>query len=499
MPAEWLSLLTNIKGVFDTALGVKKTVDGVYEAIPKAAQAEAAAPPVRDPAILADRRDVVGRAKELSRLKQEFDGLKDFPAIAIHGPGGCGKSTLAEKYAEAQLSALNREGVWRMAATSDADAAESLKPLAAKLGVEATNDAATIISQTLDAIAKDGRRWLLIHDNVDEREQFNALGPRLAHADRIQHLVTGRWSEWSKIAKPFPLDMLGRFHAGLMLANESGLENDDELQAFAHEDLGGLPLALVVAGADLRRPEMSLATYRPLFATRLKTAPEGRRYDKSVYAAVAGSVDRLGADAQALLKLAAFMAAEDISFGQGPGDAREAGCFLTDGAQHIAERNDPAEYAPLRPPFDGLATEALRLGDAVREAETHSLLRPAEWEGRPTRRIHRLTQTALRGWMGEEEAAWCAGLVGRLGMAQFTSNPQYAVGDWRRYARLAPHARSLAATGARAEGVDARRAANFVNNVALYLNHAAGDLPLARQLYADNLPAQEAAYSAGGR
>jgi tetratricopeptide (TPR) repeat protein len=459
--------------------------------------AEAPARPVHgETKRFADGREFIGRIDDLGLVRRALRDRGEFKAVAIHGQGGVGKSALAEILGVIEARAGVYQGVWQIPATSDAEAADALRPLADHLKIEEAQDARTMIQRALAAMAADGRKWLLIHDNLDEEEHFRQIAHRLDHAGQIDHLITGRWSHWAKLARPVPLDELKREDASRLLAAEAEKDVTDDLRTFADEELGRLALAIIVAGADLRRPEVTLEGYRAQFLTRLNRAPEGTVYEKSVFAAVTGSVERLGADAQALLKLAAFMAAEDISFGQGPGDAREAGCFLTDGARHIAARDDPEEFAPLPPPFDGLAANALRLGDAVREAENHSLLRPAEWEGKPTRRIHGLTQAVLRDWMRAEEAALYAGLVGRLGRAQFTSHPQYAVDDWRRYARLAPHARALTATKVQVTGVDAKRAANFVNEAALYFDNAAGDLPLVRQLYADNLPTQEIAFGA---
>lgn len=158
-----------------------------------------------------------------------------------------------------------------------------------------------------------------------------------------------------------------------------------------------------------------------------------------------------------------------------------------------AEQIELREMEPLPEPLNTLAKDDIARADAFAKCKAHSLLKPAKWERKDTFRIHRLTQMVLRDWMGDEVANY-VGYVGRLGIAQFTSNPQYAVEDWPRYRRLAPHARAMASEAKQAIGDDLKFAASFVHETALFLQFSAGDLPLVRTLFAENLAIFEQVY-----
>lgn len=359
--------------------------------------------------------------------------------------------------------------------------------LGARLGIKAPDKAEEGIDFVLNALKAEGGRWLLIHDNIDDPARLGELHYQLQHGDCIDHLVTSRVTDWTGKAATVPLDVLPGDEAVALLAAESHRDGEAGLEQLATEVLDRHPLALVVAGQILRRnDEISVAELSARFHERLNDAPRSDTYKKSLYVAVEESLDRLDADAQTLLKLAAFLSPDDI-----------APEFLVDGAEALAAR----QWEPLPEPLASLAGDAMRRGDAFAACRENSLLAEATWAGpggepRPTHGIHRLAQAVLRDWMGADARARMIGLAARLGRAQFSDNPQFEVVAWPRCHRLAPHARALAPLAAGAAADDRDIAANFVHETAMFLRHATGDIAETRRLWEANLPVVAAARGA---
>lgn len=258
------------------------------------------------PKIETENPDIVGREKDVDKLLKLFDAGN--PVVAIHAQGGVGKTALADEYARRQAASGRYGGVWRIAATSASDAANDIRPLAAKLNVPNSDQPDMLIPVVMDAMVASGKNWLLIHDNVDDPDMQRGLINRLLHKDKIDHLITGRMGNWNNIAEPYSLEELSNKEAAKLLARESNRKSNAKLKKLAVDTLGRLPLALVVAGADLRSmPSISVEQYSEGFEKRLKEAPAGKTYEKSVYAAVTGSLELLDENARALLKLAAYM------------------------------------------------------------------------------------------------------------------------------------------------------------------------------------------------
>ena len=441
-------------------------------------------PTIIDPFLAQPDRKVLGRDADIKRIDAAFKDRGGLPAVAITGPGGYGKTALAGEYARRRERRYR--GVWLVDATSLGDTRNSLARLGARLGVAVPEKAEEGIDCVLSALKDGGERWLLIHDNIDDPARLGELQHQLQLPDSIDHLLTGRVTDWTGKAETVALDVLPGDEAEALLAAESGRDGEDGLAEMATGVLDRHPLALVVAGQILRRSDVSVEELSGRFHERLKDAPESEAYKKSIYAAVVESLKRLNPDAQSLLKLAAYLSPDDI-----------APEFLVDGAEAIAA----AIWEPLPEPLASLATDAMRRGDAFAACVQHSLLAKAEWAGpggepQKTHSIHRLTQAVLRDWMGTETQARMIGLAARLGRAQFTGNPQYDVAAWPRYHRLAPHGRALAPLAAGAAVGDRQAAASFVHQTAMFVRFATGDMAEARRLSEANLPVMAAACGA---
>jgi hypothetical protein len=100
--------------------------------------------------------------------------------------------------------------------------------------------------------------WLLILDNVDTREAYQAVVALLSSIQGGRILITCRWSEWppeiqSHSLTALPLEDAARF----LLERTAGkrppsVDDEDQARALA-ETLGRLPLALEQAGAFTSR------------------------------------------------------------------------------------------------------------------------------------------------------------------------------------------------------------------------------------------------------
>ncbi|WP_394617042.1 tetratricopeptide repeat protein [Lentzea sp. JNUCC 0626] len=192
---------------------------------------------------------------ELAAALQRPDGR----LWVLHGIPGGGKSTLALWLAR-QAADQGRKVYW----IGHSDVERSMHAVARDLGVDQGSlgdaNARTLVWQALDA---QEQPWLLVFDNVDDvhrEDLFGTSGPRLDGTGWIRTsrsgvvVVTSRRSDrapWGENAELRRVDCLSDTDGGLVL---SGLApnagTDQEAQALAHR-LGGLPLALRLAGRYL--------------------------------------------------------------------------------------------------------------------------------------------------------------------------------------------------------------------------------------------------------
>ena len=424
------------------------------------------------PRVREDNPDILGRDGLSDKIAAEFAATPG--PIALIGQGGIGKTAAADHYARTRFRSGHYHGVWRISGEGISQAASDLNPLGKQLGVADTNDAMAYyraVTTAIRAQADHPKRWLLIHDNVDDEATQRALAERLTDVAQIDHLITSRLRDWSPRATSIRVPEPGPADAVALLAREAGRDADPDLAQLAVETLGGLPLALVLVGAHLRNSGVTVTEYGESFADALKMKPAGTNaYSNSLAEAVARSVAELDDNARAMLALAAFMAPEDID----PD-------YLEKGAAGLLPENDYFE----------LSQHKVRRRTAISDLEKHSLLRKVEVDGAAgpehSYRVHRLTQLVLRDGMDQEMTQALIGTAAAVGVAQVTTQIQFDVKSWPRYRRLFRQTVTLAPMLSTAAVPVQKAGGNFVNSAALFLREANGDLNGARQLYEQNL------------
>lgn len=371
-------------------------------------------------------RQVRGRERELEYLRA---GLVETGEAAIvnsgavlQGQGGIGKTTLARYYVE---RFGDRYGgiVWAVAENEGA-LAQTLMGLAPQLDVSLDNLPPVQAAQAVLAkLAQDERDWLVIYDNVSEFDTIRNLIPDC-------HLIvttrsTAGWDGFATLQADV-LDYATEEGAAVRVLMEAAKRDDDAAGARdLAEDLGGLPLALVVAGALIKSEGYGFAAYRERIADVIAEVPKNAAYPDSVIGAVKLSYDALTEDAQMVADILAWWAPEGLT------------PDLLTGAPKGARWNH--DRFMVSEDVIALVSDASRVRVAFQALVDASLLtRLGTAEG--PHEMHRMTGAALRALQG--------GRVGpRLSatalLAAVCPTDVNASSEFPRFRRLTPHVLAL--------------------------------------------------------
>ncbi|CAI7595833.1 unnamed protein product [Penicillium palitans] len=226
----------------------------------------------------------VGRQDELDNLWQYLQPTNSpsRKVAILHGLGGMGKTQLAIRFARD-----HKDDFTAVFWLSGKDRDTLLHSLSFALGrlpgqrsdSEASNDREVEqrARHMLRWLALDGNsRWLIIFDNIDQYSPFNsAVGDGydierfFPTAEHGSILITSRLQRLTELGEAFPVHRLDSYNTIQLLLQSSGLsarnipsklKNNPDIVALANR-LGGLPLAIVVAGAFMRETGSSITEY----------------------------------------------------------------------------------------------------------------------------------------------------------------------------------------------------------------------------------------------
>jgi hypothetical protein len=228
----------------------------------------------------------------------------------LQGQGGIGKTTLARHYVDRY--GAQYDGIFWGVAETEAGLADALRGLAPQLGVSLDNLPPVAAGRAIIAAMKqDGRNWLCVYDNVTGFDVIQNLLPD------THLIVTTRASAGWDGFSTLRADVLGYETEGgaavQVLMEAAGREDDSAGARDLAEALGGLPLALVVAGALIRAEGYGFAEYQGRIADVIAYVPKNDAYPDSVIGAVKLSYDALPEDARVVAAILSFWAPEGLA------------------------------------------------------------------------------------------------------------------------------------------------------------------------------------------
>lgn len=219
---------------------------------------------------------VVGRDSALNAVRAQLVGghrTAIGQTASFQGLGGLGKTQLAVEYAYLFRDQYPNGVIWLNA---DQDIEAQLIKIAERARWVATEsehkDKLAIAQQRL----RTHSHGLVIFDNLEKSDTIQDYLPAPEAEPHV--LVTSRVDQPDFV--PVPLDLLDTELSVQLLTQEAGQSprSEDEVKAAREisEKLGGLPLALELAGAYLRHRPIGWVRYRDLLSQNLKAALPGK-------------------------------------------------------------------------------------------------------------------------------------------------------------------------------------------------------------------------------
>jgi nucleoside phosphorylase len=334
------------------------------------------------PAHYIERTDLLVRARTAL-----FGESRAVALTALHGMGGIGKSVLARALCEdSQVQSNFPDGILWCTLGQAPDLTQLLRTLVEHLRGVVRENVPTVagLSAELGNLLR-ARRCLLVLDDLWQRGHAE---PLLVGGPGCRVLLTTRDAEVARAI-------------GAQIQRVDLLREDDAIQLLEHwaeghldvaegtlkreiiGELGRLPLAIRLAGSQLRRwpPTRWLKEFRERRMRLREQRPKGHAHD-DLETALALSIEALGAEArQRYLRLAIFkedepiplVAATRLWFGPPDGDDIEADLLLQDLAARALIDYDPAtQRAGVHDLLRDLIFEQLSVVD--REAAHKALL-----------------------------------------------------------------------------------------------------------------------------
>ena len=399
----------------------------------------------------------IGRSADLKNLRKK---LQIIGYVAIHGLGGVGKTHLAVEYAWQHLGDYDAV-LWVKAESAEVLDA-GLAALASLFDLADADEGEQAV-QTKRVLRWLGshERWLLIADNADADAAANAIGDRLPPNLPGHVLITSIINNWPVNIQDLTLDLLSpddatRYLLDRVTKRRHSAGDETAARSLAHQ-LGHLPLALEQAASLIIEMRWSFDKYqeqfrdaRPQFLERHHE--DGIRYTTSVAKTWSITLNQLAPLARALLRIAAWFAADTIP----------RGVFTADKPLLSETLGGNADVSDLS------------IDKALGELDRFSLIRLTS----ETVSVHRLLQAVEQDSLPKEERErWLVWAV-RLFAAFAPASPD-DVRTWGVWLPLSQHAETLIEHTKR-HGVDALPIAEVANNLGLFL--------MARAVYAKAEP-----------
>jgi tetratricopeptide (TPR) repeat protein len=390
--------------------------------------------------------------RELHRALRRPSGA----AVVLAGMGGVGKSTLAAALAE-RAQRAGRWGratlVWWVPVAEVASLTGGLVTVARQLGaapadIRAINDGTGDAPDRLWALLNRARRrWLLILDNADDP---TVLAAWVRQTRRGLVLVTSRnanrgaWGRHARILLVDPLDE----HAAARVLRDWAPQAGDQAQALElARRLGGLPLALRLAGSYLESDVALRTSFRDLLRAL---------DDRDIRPGLLASAPSVGlaVNSRAVVGSTYEMSLDTLT-ARGVPQARPLlrllSCYAV-AAEIPLELLVPGRLAELLGAGPAVPPAAVqqRLNDGLRQLRQLSLIgvRPIGQAGPPSLVVHPVIADANRDYLNGAIRRTAVELVADAVVRLDFDSPA----DWPRYRLVTPHLAALCQTAA--GGVD---------------------------------------------
>ncbi|MGW0188400.1 aKG-HExxH-type peptide beta-hydroxylase [Streptomyces sp. NPDC003362] len=242
-----------------------------YEAVtpgPGPAASPAPLPPVDLPPRRVDEELIRGRDDLVAQVEQEVrrrlaghDGDGGGSTWVLSGLGGCGKTTAALEIAHRLEPEM--EHVWWVS-EADGDLSGALHSVAFAAGADVGDfdraHPSTVLWRQLNSLTVP---WLLVLDNMDDpaalRAVIRRLRPKRPNGTVLVTSRNSRLTAWDPKARMLPVDVLDADDGAQVLIDLAPEAGEEPAARLLAERLGGLPLALYLAGSYLAADKQGVA------------------------------------------------------------------------------------------------------------------------------------------------------------------------------------------------------------------------------------------------
>ncbi|KAL2811526.1 hypothetical protein BJX63DRAFT_275939 [Aspergillus granulosus] len=245
--------------------------------------------PERTPIIQVDFNsavdDFLGRDEELNKLRQTILEPKSSvrQKVVLHGLGGIGKTQLALRFAREYKESFTAifwitAGNRNMLLLSLASMARNIPDISeTELQMENAKQVERMARQVLNWLGDTrNMNWLLIFDNAGEDLAPRAGGGNASGlmeffppGDHGAIIITTRLQNFTELGISFPVCELGEKPSTDLLIRKMGSTSqnfaDDPYISELSLRLGGLPLAIVIAGSQIASTGLNTADYLQLY------------------------------------------------------------------------------------------------------------------------------------------------------------------------------------------------------------------------------------------